>query len=195
MLQALAGAELLTEVEPQHRDPAGGIIATQGLHEGQVVQGAEVPQAPPAVRRHFYSTVIVGGTAKWWWFAATWWLTARAGLIHLERRKRRKKTVCPQKQFFSAEQKWSSSSHGTENSESLSVLSSPGLIVNNECFLGWGEEVGVHHRLQTVLVCLWIRNGQDERLLEPEPECQSDHHKMWSRFQKLRCECGGCLNI
>lgn len=65
MLQALAGAELLTEVEPQYRDPTGGIITAQGLHEGQVVQGAEVPQAPPAVRRHFYSTVIVGGTAKW----------------------------------------------------------------------------------------------------------------------------------
>lgn len=65
MLQALAGAKLLSEMETHHCDPAGGIFTAQGLHEGQVVQGAEVPQASPAVRRHFYSTVIVGGTAKW----------------------------------------------------------------------------------------------------------------------------------
>lgn len=65
MLQALAGDMLLSEVESQHRNPTGRIFTAQGLHEGQVVQGAEVPQASPAVRRHFYSTVIVGGTAKW----------------------------------------------------------------------------------------------------------------------------------
>lgn len=65
MLQELAGAELLSEVETHRRDSTGGIFKAQGLHKGQVVQGAEVPQASPAVRRHFYSTVIVGGTAKW----------------------------------------------------------------------------------------------------------------------------------
>lgn len=48
-----------------------------------------------------------------------------------------------------------------------------------------GEEVGAHHRLQTVLVCLWIRNGQDERLLEPEPECRANHHNMWSPKNQL----------
>lgn len=84
MLQVLAGAELLSVVETHHRDPTDRIFTAQGLHKGQVVQGAQVPQASPAVRRHFYSTVIVGGAAKWWWFAATWWLTTRAGLIHLK---------------------------------------------------------------------------------------------------------------
>lgn len=29
-----------------------------------------------------------------------------------------------------------------KNSESLNLLLSPSLMVNNECFLGWGEEVG-----------------------------------------------------
>lgn len=65
MLQALASDVLLSEVESQHRNPTGRLVTARGLHEGQVVQGTEVPQAPPAVRRHFYSTVIVGGTAKW----------------------------------------------------------------------------------------------------------------------------------
>lgn len=63
VLQALAGAQLLSEMEADRRDPSGGILEAHGVHERQVVQGAEVPQASPAVRRRFYSTVIVG--AKW----------------------------------------------------------------------------------------------------------------------------------
>lgn len=65
MLQTLAGAKLLSDVETHHRDPTGEIFKAQGLHKGQVVQCAEVPQASPTVHCHFYSTVIVGGTAKW----------------------------------------------------------------------------------------------------------------------------------
>lgn len=60
VLQALAAAQLLSEMEADRCDPAGEIHRVQ---ERQVVQRAEVPQAPPAVRRCFYSTVIVG--AKW----------------------------------------------------------------------------------------------------------------------------------
>lgn len=49
-----------------------------------------------------------------------------------------------------------------QNSEPLCLLSTPGLIVNNECFFYWegefvyecvGARKGVH-RLQAVLVCL-----------------------------------------
>lgn len=64
-LQALAGVELLSQVEAHDRNATGRIVAAQRLHEGKVIQVAQVPQTSPAERRHFYSTVIVGGTAKW----------------------------------------------------------------------------------------------------------------------------------
>lgn len=65
MFQTLAGANLLSNAETNRRNPTGEILEAQAFHEGQVVEGAEVPEAAPAVRRRFYSTVIVGGAAKW----------------------------------------------------------------------------------------------------------------------------------
>lgn len=56
---------LLQEVGSRNRrDPASSLPAAQGLQEGQLVQGAQVPQAAPAGQRRLYSTVMVGGAAK-----------------------------------------------------------------------------------------------------------------------------------